>query len=323
MALAIRHTLAPLAIGALAVGMGVSIDVYVKYLALQAPLMFVIGLRFVFGSVLAIVVFILPRRSSDGQLERRPFPSKNACLFHSGRAVLQLSTAYLFFLGVTMLPLAAATTLGFSAALMVPFIAWALLKERPTRTALLATVAGFCGTAIAAFGAAQSRSGDLSDSYGLGAICCIAAAFIYAVILVMLRMRAGKEDAATMSVFTNLIPALILMPLMLKGGGLAVLQSMASDGLVVDTIILSTIAYCVWFLMSIAYARAPAQQLAPLEYTALIWSAGAGYLVFNERPDWTIWLGAGIVIGACLIVAGERHLSAHKATQAPVSTLPD
>ncbi|MEO0412659.1 MAG: DMT family transporter [Pseudomonadota bacterium] len=321
MASALKHALGPLAIGACAVALGVSIDVYVKYLALQAPLLYVVGLRFLFGGLLAVGVFLLPVRAKNGQ--RRRLPDRKGCVFHTLRALLQLSTAYLFFYGVTILPLATATTLGFSAALMLPFIAWAILKEPPTATAVFATIIGFFGTALAAFGGAQNASTTEPETYALGVICCLLAAFIYAVILVMLRLRAGQEDAATMSVFTSLVPGVILLPVMLQGDGLAILTSMAAQGLVAHTIVLSAIAYAVWFLMSLAYARAPAQQLAPLEYTALIWSASAGFLVFGERPSWQIWLGAAVVIVACLTVAAERHLTARKMAKLPASTLPD
>lgn len=323
MATALRHALGPLAIGTAAIALGVSIDVYVKYLALQAPLIYVLGLRFLFGGLLAVGVFLWPVRMENGQRRRRKLPSRQGCIFHTGRAVLQLSTGYLFFYGVTVLPLATATTLGFSAALMLPFIAWVMLKERPTKTAVLATLIGFCGTALAALGGAQNTNTAQPETYTLGVVSCLVAAFIYAVVLVMLRLRAHKEDAATMSVFTSLVPGIILLPVMLAGDGPAVLQSMASQGLVFHTIALSAVAYCVWFLMSIAYARAQAQQLAPLEYTALIWSASAGFVIFGERPGWHVWVGAAVVIVACLTVAAQRHFSARQMAKQPASTLPD
>ncbi|MEM7570421.1 MAG: DMT family transporter [Pseudomonadota bacterium] len=323
MAPTLLHLYGPLLIGACAVAMGVSIDVYVKYLALQAPLIIVITLRFLFGGAISVAIFLVPKKSSKGTRERRALPSREACVFHIGRAFLQLATAYLFFYGLTKLPLATATVFGFSAALMVPFIAWPLLKEKPTLLACVATLAGFSGTAVAAYGGAQAQAGPIGQDYIVGVVSCLVAAFIYAVILVMLRMRAGKEDAATMSLFTNIVPGVLLLPALFIGEGPSFLAEMVRSGLILHTVALSSIAYAVWFLMSIAYARAPAQQLAPLEYTALIWSATAGYVVFGEQPVWQIWAGGAIVIAACLTVAAERHLSARKNAQMPASTLPD
>jgi drug/metabolite transporter (DMT)-like permease len=76
-------------------------------------------------------------------------------------------------------------------------------------------------------------------------------------------------------------------------------------------------------LMTLAYARAPAQRLAPLEYSALIWSGLFGSVFFSEYPGWQTWVGAVIIIGACLIVAFEERFSTRTETQMPVSDLPE
>ncbi|MEM1019765.1 MAG: DMT family transporter [Pseudomonadota bacterium] len=309
MSLPLTNSIWPLAIGLAAVGLGVSIDVYVKHLAQYNPLLFVIALRFLFGGVLAILVFLTPVRQ-DGVLQRRTLPSRQGTIFHSGRAVLQLVTSFLFFYGLTQIPLAIATLLGFSAALMLPFIAWPMLGERPTALALAATALGFCGTAVATIGGAQTVNPN--GNYLLGVVCCVVAAFVYAIILVLLRMRAGQEDAVTMSVFTSTVPGILLLPIVVVNDGQAVLQEMVSTGAIWHILLLSLIAYSVWFMMSVAYARAPAQQLAPLEYTALIWSALAGYFLFDESHSWHLWAGAVLVIAACLIVAGDRHFSTRR-----------
>jgi len=53
--------------------------------------------------------------------------------------------------------------------------------------------------------------------------------------------------------------------------------------------------------MAWAFKHANAGPLGVLEYTALIWSAGLGYLVFAEVPAWTTWAGAGLIVAACLM----------------------
>ena len=75
--------------------------------------------------------------------------------------------------------------------------------------------------------------------------------------------------------------------------------------------------------MTLAYARAPAQQLAPLEYTALIWSAVFGLIFFDELPGWPLWAGAAIIIASCLIVAFDSHFRTRRETRMPVSDLPE
>lgn len=50
-----------------------------------------------------------------------------------------------------------------------------------------------------------------------------------------------------------------------------------------------------------AYARAEAQVLAPTEYTAFVWSALFGWLVFAERVSPYTVAGALFIIAGCLV----------------------
>ena len=56
-------------------------------------------------------------------------------------------------------------------------------------------------------------------------------------------------------------------------------------------------------LLSWAYARAEAQYLAPVEYTAFIWAALLGILVFAEPVRPLTLLGAAMIVAACIIAA--------------------
>ena len=73
--------------------------------------------------------------------------------------------------------------------------------------------------------------------------------------------------------------------------------------------------------MTLAYARAPAQRLAPLEYSALIWSGLFGSIFFQEYPGWQTWVGALVIIAACLIVAFEERFVTDKKTGLKVPNL--
>ena len=134
---------------------------------------------------------------------------------------------------------------------------------------------------------------------------------------VMLRMRATQEDATTIAMFTNTVPAIVLLPITL---GLFGAPDWADIPLFFG---LGILGYAVWFLMTLAYARAPAQRLAPLEYTALLWSGLFGSIFFAEYPGWQTWLGAAIIIVACLIVAVEGKFATRKATGLPASDIPE
>jgi len=73
--------------------------------------------------------------------------------------------------------------------------------------------------------------------------------------------------------------------------------------------------------MTLAYAKAKAQTLAPFEYTGLIWSALLGYVFFQEIPGWRVYAGAAIIIAACLVVAFETHFIARREARVPASDI--
>lgn len=301
-----RFLSAPLLIAVIAIGIGSGIDALVKAIAPNAGLHHLLAWRFLFGGVIALSVFVA---------QKRPMPDLAAIRFHTLRGVMQVGGAYTFFFALMHLPLAMATIIGFTAALMVPFIARLLMGERVTRVALLATVIGFAGAALAVMG--RPQNGGASELWVYGLASCFLAAFLYALVLVMLRMRATREDATTIAMFTNVVPAILLLPVTFGALG-------TPDWTYIPIFALfGLLGFGMWYLMTLAYARAPAQRLAPLEYTALIWSGIFGSVFFAEYPGWQTWVGAIIIVGACLVVAFEDRFATRKATGLPVSDLPE
>ena len=297
---------APLLIAVVAIAMGSSIDALVKGVAPSAGLHHLLAWRFLFGALISLAVF---------RAQQRPRPGWPAIRFHSMRGIIQVAAAWTFFYALMHLPLAVATIIGFTAALMVPFVARILIGERITPIAMVATIIGFAGAALAVTG--RPDTGTASEYWVLGTVSCFLAAFLYALILVMLRMRATQEDATTIAMFTNTVPAIILLPVTFGVFG-------APDWSDIPLFLMfGALGYAVWFLMTLAYARAPAQRLAPLEYTALLWSGLFGSVFFAEYPGWQTWLGAAVIVAACLIVAFEGKFATRKATGMPVSDLPE
>lgn len=296
----------PLLIALTAIAAGSGIDLLVKAFAPDAGLLHLLAWRFLFGAIISLAAF---------RAKKRPAPKLEAIRFHTVRSLTQLVSAFLFFYALMHLPLALATTIGFTAALMVPLVARALLGEKISMTALVATLVGFVGAALAIYGMPAEQGPD--GERNLGLLACFAAAFLYAVVLVLLRMRATYEDATTIAMFTNTIPAIALLPVTL---GILGPPGWSDIPLF---LLLGVLGYCVWFLMTLAYAKAPAQRLAPLEYTALIWSGLFGAIFFQEYPGWRTWLGAAIIIAACLIVAFEGKFRTRRQTHLPASDIPE
>lgn len=284
----------PVLIVVVAVMLGSCVDALVKGVAPEAGLAHLLAWRFAFASMISVPLFL---RSSA------PRPNVEAIRFHTVRGIVQLAAAFSFFYALTQLGLAEATIYGFTAALMVPVLASVMLKEPMSRLAVIATLIGFAGAVLTVGTGAPSTVAEGNRTLGL--IAVFAAAFLYALVLILLRMRARSEDALTIVMFTNVVPAVFMLPVLFGLFGAPNWSDLPSFAL------LGFLGFGVWYLMTLGYARAPAQRLAPLEYTAIVWSSLLGALVFAEIPTWNVYLGGAVIICACLMVAYEDHRSSH------------
>ncbi|MEO0465279.1 MAG: DMT family transporter [Pseudomonadota bacterium] len=296
--------ISPLLIAALGVFSGCLVDVCVKYLAQDINVFALTVWRFLFGGAYAMTIYLLLRR---------PWPRWEAWRFHSIRGVIHLTAAMSFFYALTQLGLAEATVMGFTAALMIAPIARVILKEKFGRISVAAALVGFIGAAITLSG--ETVAGPEDGNRVLGVAAVMLAALTYAISIVLLRLRTQSEDTLTIVMMSNVLPALIGLPVLL-----AVDPIPAATDLPVFAA-LGLFGLGIWWLFTIAYARAPAQRLAPLEYTALIWSALFGWMIFGEVPGWQLYVGAVVIIGACLLVAFEDRFATRREARLPVSDL--
>jgi drug/metabolite transporter (DMT)-like permease len=120
-----------------------------------------------------------------------------------------------------------------------------------------------------------------------------------------LRERAQKDGAAIVGLMTSFVPGVILV---------APTIAFATPPLLTDWpffLLMGVLAAGFMYLMAQAYARAEAQQLAPIHYTELIYASVIGFVIFHETPRIEIYMGATLIIAACLWAAyDERRVAA-------------
>lgn len=247
-----------------------------------------------FGRSLMSLAFALPMWLAVG----RPALTRDVLQAHAIRGTVMALSAGSFFWALTVLPLAEAVTLSFVAPLIIPFMAWALLGEKPRLTSLAAGVVGFAGVLVTTQGAPASAD---TPARTMGIVMMLVAAVAWAGSLVLLRGRASRDGPAIVVLMGGIVPAILLSPAAILIGdvpsGDALAWLFVAAGLTVGG---------VW-LLTRAYARAEAQVLAPIEFTALAWAALLGWLFFAEVPRLEVWAGAAIIIGACLFAAWDER----------------
>lgn len=296
----------PILIYAVGIVLGCVIDAIVKGVAAELAVITLLAWRFLFGGGFALVAYVGARK---------PRPTLPALRFHLMRSCVQLLSAFLFFWALTQLSLAEVTVIGFTAALMMAPVARVVLGEPMNTISVVAAIVGF-GGAVFAISSGTAGAPEGANRL-LGAAAGFISALLYALTLVLVRLRARKEDSLTIVTFTNVLGAVLLMPFLLWS-----IPTMDWSYIPV-LFLLGALGTGVWFLFTIAYSNAPAGRLAPIEYTSLIWAAILGAIFFGEVPGWRLYAGAAVIIAACLIVALENRFQTRKEIGAPLSDLPD
>jgi S-adenosylmethionine uptake transporter len=229
------------------------------------------------------------------------------------RAVIIAVCSLLFFNCLSILPIAEATVLIFCAPLMIAPLARVILGEKIRAMAGVALLSGFAGVLVTVQGA--DAAGDAARRME-GVVSGVAAAALYALSMVLLRQLARNDSTVTTAFLSNMFPAIYLLPVALYLGAApaaADLPLFAMTGLA---------GFCMWFMLTAAYARAPAQDVAPAEYTALIWSALIGVMFFAEIPRWQVWTGAGVIVVAVMLSAWESRRAERRAAAAMADVRP-
>jgi S-adenosylmethionine uptake transporter len=234
------------------------------------------------GSVMAGALFLVMRQS---------WPQVHVLRLHAWRSLIVAVMALSFFWAIARLPLAEAIGLSFIAPVIALYLAAILLGEKIGREAMIASAAGLAGVVIIIFG--RFGGGEYSKDALWGVAAVLFSAVVYAYNLVLARQQAQLAGPVEIAFFQNLFVSAVLMlagPWFLEPVALGKLPMVAGA---------ATLAIIALLLLSWAYARAEAQILIPVEYTAFVWAAIFGWLFFAEPV--TIWT----VTGTALIVAGS------------------
>jgi S-adenosylmethionine uptake transporter len=223
---------------------------------------------------------------------RQHWPTVAVLRLHLLRSLVVAFMAVSFFWSLTVLPLAEAIGLSFIAPVIALYLAAILLGEHIGREAVIASVAGLAGMLVILFG---KFSGDYGEGAVWGTAAVLFSAVLYAYNLILQRQQALLAGPIEIAFFQNLLTAAILSlvaPWWLQPSTEYAL-TLAAAGLATVSVL----------MLSWAYARAEAQILIPVEYTAFVWAAIFGWLFFAEPV--TIWTvaGTGLIVAGSLVAA--------------------
>lgn len=229
---------------------------------------------------------------------RAPMPSATVMRLHVVRGVVCAFMALTFFWALVRLPMAEAIALSFIAPLIALYLAALILGETVGRAAIIASVLGLAGIGVILAG--RIGSGDHRSDALWGAAAVLVSAMLFAWNLILQRRQAQVSSPIEIAFYQNLV---VLLVMACAAPWLAVIPAIGHTPLIAGA---ATLAFTSLLCLSWAYARAEAQVLIPVEYTAFLWSALMGWLAFHEPLALTTLGGAVLIVGGCFIAARGR-----------------
>jgi drug/metabolite transporter (DMT)-like permease len=241
-------------------------------------------------SLIACALFILPTTGlavfRTGRLRH-----------HVMRSFSQSCSQACLIAAFSLMPLAGAIAINFSAPLFTALVSIVLLKERVGPARWSALLVGFFGVLIV------THPG--TGMFQVGALFALANAVMYGSVTAAVRGMTATESA----------PTLTLYQLLLITGFFAlvapfgfIMPTWTDWGLIVFNGLSNAVGQY-WWTKSLHLG--PASAIAPFFYLSLVWAIAIGYLVWGDVPTVGLLIGSAIVVGSGLFLLW-RETRAHR-----------
>ncbi len=224
---------------------------------------------------------------------RTAWPKPAVMRVHLFRGVIVAVMAFLFFHSLTLLPLAQAIAISFFAPLISLYLAAVMLGEKIAPAAIVASLIGLAGVVVVCW---PELTVERTPERVEGIAAVLASAVLYALNLVLARRQALIAKPREIAFFQNgigFVCLVVFAPWFLR----------APDGAMTWVAISSLLSIGAALMLAWAYARAEAQVLVPMEYSAFGWAAAVGWLAFREPVSTPTLAGVALIVAACLVAA--------------------
>lgn len=251
----------------------------VKYLTTFYPLPEIVWARFA-GHLLLVVLIFGPRLGFV-----RLFHTRRPAL-QFARSALMMSSTLLFATALMSLPLATASSIGFTAPLIVTALSVPLLKEEVGWRRWSAVAVGFVGALIVIRPGAEGFA-------NLAALLVLGNAASYALYQILTR-KIGTTDRAETTIAYAALLGTITMSCVAPFFWVAPQSALHF----LLFLCLGALGGFGHFLVIKAFQLYRPAVLAPMSYTELVGASILGYLVFGDFPDALTWLGAAVIVAS-------------------------
>ena len=260
-------------------------DAGIKWLTAEVAVLQIMFLRSLFG-----MAFLGASTLATGERISRRIKRPGLLLT---RTVINILSWIFFFFGLKYLPLATAVALFFSFPLFLAITSVPILGETVGLRRSLGIIAGFIGVLFIT---------NPTAGIEWPMLMMLAAALGWAIVANITRILGETENTSTILFYTLFGLAVVLaIPQFwiwhpIDGGTVGLIAGAAFFGVIAQ------------FCLTKAYSIASPSLIAPFEYTALIWSATLGFLIWGDVPDRYGMIGAALIVGSGLYVIHRERI---------------
>src|SRR3984957_14352161 len=238
-----------------------------------------------FSSLVVCAAFILPFTGLSVFATVRPRD-------HIARGLSQSISQTFSVIAFSMMPLAGAVAINFSAPLWSALVSAVWLKERAGPVRWLVLLVGFLGVPIV--------TNPGADSLQLGALFALGNAIMYGSVTVAVRGMAATEAANTLLMWQMVMVAFFHAFLLVFG---LKWPRPLDDAILVCSGVADAVGQFFW---TRALHLAPATAVSPFFYLMLVWALVIGYVVWGDV------LTPGLLVGSAIVVASGMLLLWHE-----------
>ncbi|MDX1432836.1 MAG: DMT family transporter [Gammaproteobacteria bacterium] len=208
------------------------------------------------------------------------------------RSLFGIAAMTSWFYGLSVVPIAQATALSFTAVIFGSIGAVLLLGERMRLRRWSAVAVGFAGVLIIL------RPGVAEVDPG--ALVVLLSAVCWATALLLVKKLAVTDSTVCIVTWNSVLLTALSLPVALPVWVWPDAAALLWLGLIG---VLATIGH---LAMTAAFRAAEATVVFPMDYTRLLWASLIGYLAFGEIPDAWTWVGGTVIFASTSYIAARE-----------------
>ena len=205
---------------------------------------------------------------------------------HAMRSVSQSMSQTFILIAFSLMPLASAVAINFSAPLFATLASILLFKERVGRARWAALIVGFGGVLLVT----QPGVG----AFQIGSLFALANAVLYGTVTAGVRGMTATESTETLTMYQMVMLAGVFALLLPFG----MVTPSWTDALALGLNGIGNGIGQYWWTRALHLA--PTSAVAPFNYFSLVWAMMLGFAVWGDVPTASLLLGSAIVVASGL-----------------------